>query len=120
MKAFEVTIMMQARGWKVATLNKFRAFLKLKPHESFKEINSDLEIAATLETLYGKVDLVELYPGVVAEQATAPDIGQGLCSGSTIAKANLLNIVGLVWGDRHYTVVLLSPTSVSRSQIPIS
>ena len=87
-KVVEILGVEQARNWNVATLNELREFFQLKRYEYFKEINSDPDIASTLEALYGKVDLVELYPGVVAEQATLPDtIGQGLCPGSTVSKA---------------------------------
>lgn len=79
MKAVEILGMEQARGWKVAT---------------------------TLEALYGDIDLIELYPGVIAEQAAFPDKTEhGLCPGSTISQAMLLNTVTLVRGDRSYTVV---------------
>ena len=106
MKAVEIHGMEQARSWNVATLNELRGFFQLKPHETFLEINSDREVARTLEALYGTTDSVELYPGVVAEQATLPGtIGQGLCPGSTISKAILLNTVALVRSDRYYTVV---------------
>lgn len=106
MKAVEILGMEQARSWKVATLNELREFFQLKPHETWIEINSDPDVAATLEKLYDKVELVELYPGIVAEQATLPDtIGQGLCPGSTVSKAILLNTVALIRGDRYYTMV---------------
>lgn len=106
MKAVEILGMEQARSWKVATLNELRLFCHLKPHESYLEIISDPDVAATLEALYDTVDKVELYPGIVAEEAALPGtIGQGLCPGSTISKAVLLNIVALVRGDRYYTVV---------------
>ena len=106
MKAVELLGMEQARSWKVATLNELREFFQLKPHETFIEINSNLDVATKLEALYSKIESVELYPGIVAEQATLPDtIGQGLCPGSTVSKAILLNTVALVRGDRYYTVV---------------
>lgn len=73
MKAVEILGMEQARGWKVATLNEVRAFFQLKPYETFIEMNSDANVATTLEALYGDIDLIELYPGVIAEQATFPD-----------------------------------------------
>ena len=105
MKAVEILSIEQARSWKVATLNELRRFFKLTPHETFIEMNSNPDVAATLEALYDKVDNVELYPGVVAEAALPGTIGQGLCSGSTMSKAILLNIVALVRGDRYYTAV---------------
>lgn len=80
MKAVKILGMEQARGWKVATLNEVRAFFQLKPYETFIEMNSDANVATMLEALYGNIDLIELYPGVIAEQATFPDKTEhGLC-----------------------------------------
>ena len=106
MKIEEILSMQQARSWRVCTLNELREFFQLTPHEAFTDINPDPDVAAALEALYGTIDLVELYPGIIAEQAALPDtVGQGLCAGSTISKAILLNTVALVRGDRYYTVV---------------
>lgn len=69
------------------------------------EINPDVEVAGALEALYGHPDKVELYPGLIAEQAKAVAIpGSGLCPGLTIGKAILSDAVALVRGDRFYTV----------------
>lgn len=69
------------------------------------EINPDVEVAGALEALYGSPDKVELYPGLIAEQAKAVAIpGSGLCPGLTIGKAILSDAVALVRGDRFYTV----------------
>jgi len=69
------------------------------------EINPDVEVAGALEALYGSPDKVELYPGLIAEQAKAVAIpGSGLCPGLTIGKAILSDAVSLVRGDRFYTV----------------
>jgi len=96
--------MEQARKWNVATLNEFREFFGMKPHQKFTDINSDESVAQSLETLYGDVDQVELYPGLVSEEAKSPKFpGSGLCPGFTISKAILADAVGLVRGDRFYT-----------------
>ena len=98
--------MQQARSWDVATLNELRKFFKLQPHDTFEILNSDSHIKATLEELYDTTNSIELYPGLIAENAALPDtIRQGLCHGSTMTKAILLNIVALVRGDRYYTLV---------------
>lgn len=79
MKAVKILGMEQARTWKMATLNEFRKFFQLKPRKTVIEINLDPNVAETLEALYGKIELLELYLGLVAKQATLPDtIGQGL------------------------------------------
>jgi len=95
----------QARGWQVASLNEVRKFFGLTSHATFEDINSDPDVAATLAALYTHPDNVELYPGVTAEEAKpsmAP--ASGLCPGYTISRAILSDAVGLVRGDRFYTV----------------
>ena len=106
MKAVETLGIEQGRKWKVATLNEFRKFFKLQPYATFKDINEDEDVAKSLETLYTHPDYVELYPGLVAEQAKHVEIpGSGLCPGYTIATTILSDAVALVRGDRFYTVV---------------
>ena len=106
MRIIEMLGIAQARKWNVATLNEFRQFFGMEPHETFLDISRQKDVAASLETLYGSPDLVELYPGLVAEDAKeVMDPGAGLCPGFTIAKAILSDAVALVRGDRFYTVV---------------
>ena len=63
------------------------------------------DVADSLEALYGSVDNVELYPGVVVEEPKMPMTpGSGLCAGFTTATAILSDAVALVRGDRFYTV----------------
>jgi hypothetical protein len=105
MRAIDILGMEQARAWGVASLNEVRKFFKLEPHKTFLDINSDPDIAASLETLYGHPDNVELYPGLNAEEAKPPMApGSGLCSGYTVSKAILSDAVALVRGDRFYTI----------------
>lgn len=106
MKAIEMLGIQQARAWNVATLNEFRQYFGMAPHKTFKDISSKPGVAESLETLYGSPDLVELYPGLVAEDAKVPKYpGSGLCPGFTVSKAILADAVALVRGDRFYTVV---------------
>ncbi|KAI1880063.1 hypothetical protein JX265_001684 [Neoarthrinium moseri] len=104
LKAIEVLGIQQGRDWGIATLNEFRQFFKLKPFTSFEEVNStEAGVAEALEALYGHPDNIELYPGLMAEQAKkvfAP--GSGLCPGFTISEAILSDAVALVRGDRFY------------------
>ena len=105
LKAIEVMSIKQARAWGVASLNEVRRHFGMKAHKSFSDINSDPEIAAALETLYGDVENVELYPGVVVEDPKAPMTpGSGLCAGFTTSRAILSDAMALVRGDRFYTV----------------
>lgn len=58
-----------------------------------------------VEALYGHPDNVELYPGLMAEEAKVPDApGSGLCPGFTISETILSDAVALVRGDRFYSV----------------
>lgn len=97
--------MIQSRKWGLATLNEFRKFFKLKPHDSFESINSDPEVAEQLRRLYGHPDFVEMYPGIVAEEAKVPmEPGVGIAPTFTISRAILSDAVTLVRGDRFYTI----------------
>lgn len=105
MKAVDVLGIEQGRAWGAASLNEVRKFFQLKPHETFLDINSDPDVAASLEALYTHPDNVELYPGLSVEEAKPPIApGSGLCSGYTITKAILSDAVALVRGDRFYSV----------------
>jgi linoleate 10R-lipoxygenase len=108
--------MQQARKWGCGSLNEFRKFFGLKEYETFEEINSDPEIAAQLRHLYENPNHVELYPGIVSEEAKTPMIpGAGICPTYTISRAVLSDAVALVRGDRFYTVGLPSPILESLS-----
>lgn len=105
LRSVEILGIKQARSWNPATLNEFRAFFNLTKHETFESINSDPEVANALRHLYDGPDLVELYPGLVVEEAKpsmAP--GSGLCTDYTISRTILSDAVALVRGDRFYMV----------------
>lgn len=105
LKVIEVLSIEQARSWGVASLNEVRKFFGLMPYKTFNDINSDPEIAAALEALYGDVENVELYPGVLVEEAKIPMTpGSGLCAGFTTTRAILSDALALVRGDRFFNV----------------
>lgn len=107
LKGVEILGIIQARAWHLATLNEFRAFFNLEKHGSFESINSDPKIATALKHFYDHPDLVELYPGLVVEEAkhlTGFEAGSGLCTDYTISRAVLSDAVALIRGDRFYTV----------------
>ncbi|KAF2465444.1 heme peroxidase [Lindgomyces ingoldianus] len=106
LKAVEILGIQQSRAWGIASLNELRKYFGMLPHKTFSDINSDpVDIAATLEALYGDVENVEMYPGVVVEEAKMPMIpGSGLCAGFTTTRAILSDAAALVRGDRFYTV----------------
>ena len=104
LRSVEILGIRQARSWNLATLNEFRTFFKLKKHETFEDINSDPEVADQLRHLYDHPDFVELYPGLVVEEAKVPQYpGSGLCPSFTVSRAVLSDAVALVRGDRFYT-----------------
>lgn len=79
----ELLGMQQARSeWGLCTLNEFRRFLKLKPHESFLEWNSDEMIAKSAQEMYGDIDQLDLLVGCAAEES----MEGGLAAGYTVSR----------------------------------
>ncbi len=105
LRAVEVLGIQQARSWNLASLNEFRRHFNLAPHKTFEEINPDPVVAEQLKRLYDHPDFVEIYPGVVVEEAKESiEPGSGLCTTYTISRAILSDAVALVRGDRFYTI----------------
>ncbi|KAF2708502.1 heme peroxidase [Pleomassaria siparia CBS 279.74] len=104
MRAIEVLGIEQARAWNLGSLNEFRKHFGLEPHRTFEDITSDAYVADQLKHLYDHPDKVEIYPGIVVEDAKMPLCpGSGLTPGYTISRAVLSDAVALVRGDRFYT-----------------
>ena len=104
MKVVDVLGQLQARNvFNVCTMNEFRNYLNLAPFKSFEEWNPDPEIAHAAETLYGHIDQLELYPGLLAEEAKPNMPGSGVQPGHTIGRGILDDAVALVRGDRFLT-----------------
>ncbi|KAF2447352.1 heme peroxidase [Karstenula rhodostoma CBS 690.94] len=104
MRAIEVLGIEQSRAWNLGSLNEFRKYFGLEPHTSFEDITSDKYVAEQLKHLYDHPDNVEIYPGIVVEdakKAMAP--GSGLTPSYTVSRAVLSDAVALVRGDRFYT-----------------
>lgn len=106
LRSIEILGIRQARSWNLATLNEFREFFGLTKHETFESINKDVHVADQLRHLYEHPDFVELYPGLVVEEAKEPQVGSGLCPSYTVSRAILSDAVALVRGDRFYMVSL--------------
>lgn len=105
LRSVEILGIKQARSWNLASLNEFRSFFNLTKHETFEDINPDPYVADQLKHLYDHPDFVELYPGLVVEDAKKPMTpGSGLCASYTVSRAVLSDAVALVRGDRFYTV----------------
>ncbi|KAF3905007.1 hypothetical protein AA313_de0203095 [Arthrobotrys entomopaga] len=105
LRAMECMGIEQARKWKCGSLNEFRKFFGLTPYTQFEDINPDPKIAETLRRLYEHPDFVELYPGLVAEEAKTPMVpGVGISQPFTISRAILSDLITLVRGDRFYTI----------------
>ncbi|CAG8456838.1 4443_t:CDS:2, partial [Dentiscutata heterogama] len=57
-----------ARSLGIASLNDLHKSLNLVPYTSFENIIADKEVAAKLKTLYGNINNVKLYPGLMTEK----------------------------------------------------
>jgi Cytochrome P450/Animal haem peroxidase len=80
--------------------HRFRRYLNLKAYSSFEEWNPDKEVARSAELLYGHIENMELYPGLMAECTKPPMPGSGVCPGQTTGRGILDDAVSLVRGDR--------------------
>ncbi|RFU34742.1 hypothetical protein B7463_g1611, partial [Scytalidium lignicola] len=111
MKVIDVMGQLQARNaFNVCTMNEFRRYLNLKPYKDFEDWNPDKETARAAELLYGHIENLELYPGLMAE-VTKPAIpGSGVCPGQTTGRGILDDAVALVRGDRFLSYDFNSTT----------
>ncbi|CAG8841645.1 504_t:CDS:2, partial [Gigaspora margarita] len=95
--------MESARATGVGSLNEFRRFLNLVPYKSFEDMNPDKEVIKKLRALYGHIDNVELYPGLMTEKTKPSMLGSGIALPFTISRGILSDAVNLVRNDRFYT-----------------
>ncbi|KAL8290495.1 hypothetical protein RQP46_002753 [Phenoliferia psychrophenolica] len=86
--------------WGCCTMNEFRQYLSLKTFDTFEEWNPDPVVANAARALYGHVDDLELYPGLLAEEPKPSMAGSGTCTGHTIGRGILDDAVSLVRSDR--------------------
>lgn len=92
---------LQARNaFNVCTLNEFRRYLNLKAYDTFEDWNPDKKVARAAELLYGNIENMELYPGLMAECTKPAMPGSGVCPGQTTGRGILDDAVALVRGDR--------------------
>ncbi|XP_076873518.1 prostaglandin G/H synthase 2 isoform X2 [Brachyhypopomus gauderio] len=57
-----------SRLMRFQSLNAYRKRFNMKPYVSFEDLTGEKEMAAELEEMYGHVDAVELYPGLLVEK----------------------------------------------------
>lgn len=57
-----------ARNLRIQPYNMYRKWFGLKPYKSFQELTGETEMAAKLEKLYGHIDAMEFYPGLMLEK----------------------------------------------------
>ncbi|XP_020561319.1 prostaglandin G/H synthase 1 isoform X1 [Oryzias latipes] len=67
-------VITESRRTRMQPFNEYRKRFNLKPYASFQEFTDDKEMAEGLEELYGDVDALEFYPGVLLEKARANSI----------------------------------------------
>ncbi|EAT89123.2 hypothetical protein SNOG_03918 [Parastagonospora nodorum SN15] len=102
LKVVDLMGQLQARDmFNVCTLNEFRRYLNLKPYETFEDWCVDKDTARAAELLYGHIENMELYPGLMAECTKPAMPGSGVCPGQTTGRGILDDAVALVRGDRY-------------------
>jgi hypothetical protein len=82
----------------------------LKPYKDFEDWNPDKETARAAELLYGHIENLELYPGLMAEVTKPAIAGSGVCPGHTTGRGILDDAVALVRGDRFLSYDFNSTT----------
>jgi len=82
----------------------------LKEYDNFYDWCEDKDTARKAELLYGHIDNLELYPGLMAECTKPPMPGSGVCPGQTTGRGILDDAVALVRGDRFLSYDLTSNT----------
>lgn len=104
MRSIDILGMQQARSWNLASLNELRQHFGLTKYQKFEDINPDPYVADQLKRLYETPDQVELYPGLVCEDAKDNYLpGSGIMLPYTTSRAVLSDAVALIRGDRFYT-----------------
>lgn len=111
LKVVDILGQLQARDvFNVCTMNEFRRYLNLQPYTSFEDWNPDKETARAAELLYGHIENLELYPGLMAEVTKPAMPGSGVCPGQTTGRGILDDAVALVRGDRFLSYDFNSTT----------
>ncbi|XP_067472279.1 prostaglandin G/H synthase 1 [Thunnus thynnus] len=67
-------VIRESRAVRVQPFNEYRKRFNLKPYSSFYEFTDNVEMARGLEELYGDIDALEFYPGVLLERTRPSSI----------------------------------------------
>ncbi|NWR64611.1 PGH1 synthase, partial [Bucorvus abyssinicus] len=63
-----VGVIKESRELRLQPFNEYRKRFGMKPYKSFQELTGEEEKAAELEELYGDIDALEFYPGLLLEK----------------------------------------------------
>ncbi|XP_074871789.1 prostaglandin G/H synthase 1 [Carettochelys insculpta] len=63
-----VGVIEDSRLLRLQPLNEYRKRFGMKPYKSFQELTGEVEKAAELEELYGDINAMEFYPGLLLEK----------------------------------------------------
>lgn len=63
-----VEVIKESRELRLQPFNEYRKRFNLKPYTSFQELTGEKAMAAELEKLYGDIDALEFYPGLLLEK----------------------------------------------------
>ncbi|XP_028665065.1 prostaglandin G/H synthase 1 [Erpetoichthys calabaricus] len=67
-KHVAIGVMEESRVLRLQPFNEYRKRFNLKPYKSFLEFAGDPKFAKELEDLYGDIDALEFYPGLMLEK----------------------------------------------------
>eukprot|EP00118_Oscarella_pearsei_P002109 m.9557 g.9557 ORF g.9557 m.9557 type:complete len:629 (+) comp21431_c0_seq3:121-2007(+) len=60
-------VLHKMRHMRVQPLNRYRELMGFRPFTSFEEMTGEKELAKIAEEMYGDIDAVEFYPGIILE-----------------------------------------------------
>ncbi|XP_063265690.1 prostaglandin G/H synthase 1 isoform X1 [Prinia subflava] len=63
-----VGVIKESRQLRLQPFNEYRKRFGMKPYKSFQELTGEEEKAAELQELYGDIDALEFYPGLLLEK----------------------------------------------------
>ncbi|KAM9068570.1 prostaglandin G/H synthase 1 isoform X1 [Sarcophilus harrisii] len=69
-----VSTIKESRELRLQSFNEYRKRFGLKPYTSFQELTGEKQKSAELEELYGDIDALEFYPGLLLEKSLPDSI----------------------------------------------